>query len=44
MQRSMSLEYEPASEPLHVSVKRLCGVEGGRWRVEGEGWRMGGGG
>ena len=23
MQKSMSLEYEPSSEPLHISVKQL---------------------
>jgi len=23
MQKSMSLKYEPASEPLHISVKKL---------------------
>ena len=24
MHKSMSLTYEPASEPLHISVKKLC--------------------
>jgi len=26
----MSLKYEPASEPLHISVKKLAGI--GTWR------------
>ena len=37
MHESMSLKYEPASEPLHISVEWLylgCGVD--RGKAEGE--------
>jgi len=32
----MRLKYEPASEPLHISVKKLtaCGWTGVSWKVD----------
>jgi len=34
MQKSMSLKYEPALEPLHISVKQLLAQESCVWGDE----------
>jgi len=39
----MSLKCEPASEPLHISVKWLVGVQEGAGKAAGRGRRRGGG-